>query len=346
MADTASPDGRVPLLGQLAGEGWFMSMGEIAATTSLTWLASDPGLRAAMLAHLGTQVGMDLTSVERFVPEPVHDDRSRPDIAMLDVDGHTIALVEAKFGAHLTDDQVAAYLAGLNRRSGPHRGALFILVPPSRVDEAKRILERTINAQSETAAHAIVTWDEWLNVWAAVAEESSDAGLAGDLRQLRAMCHTLGGCVTPPLAGTATGRDWQERASDLVEIVDVVTRQLLGSWSPRSLPRQGKLVPTEPWVYRYLPMISPDTWVQVGVWGRFADEGLTPFWLMLHKDDRGSGGFQAALQRLMASELSRKVRRDDGHAWVPLEVSGDASGPELLDALRTTVGAVLRILKP
>lgn len=93
-------------------------------------------------------------------------------------------------------------------------------------------------------------------------------------------------------------------------------------------------------------MISQETWVQVGVWGRLADEGLTPFWLMLHKDDKGSGGFQAALQRLMASELSRKVRRDDGDAWVPLEVPGDASEPELVDALETKVGAVLGILKP
>ncbi|MBE1457160.1 hypothetical protein H4W79_001374 [Nocardiopsis terrae] len=345
MADIDSPDGRVPLLGQLAAEGWFMSMGEIAATKSLTWLASDPGLRAAILAHLGTRAGADLTGVEQFVPESVHDDRSRPDIEMLDADGHTIALVEAKFGADLTDGQVAAYLEVLDRRSGPHRGALFVLVPPSRADEAQRTLERTVNARSEAVAHAVVTWGEWLDVWAAVAEESGEAGLAGDLRQLRAMCQTLGAGVVPPLAGTATGRDWQERAGDLVTIVNVVTARFLGSLRPRSLPMQGDLV-SKPWTYRYLPEISQETWVQVGVWGRFADEGLTPFWLMLHKDDRGSGGFQAALQRLMASELSRRVRRDDGHAWVPLEVPGDASGPELVDALETKVGAVLRILKP
>jgi hypothetical protein len=78
MADSDSFDGRVPLLGQLAGEGWFMGMGEVAATKSLTWLASDPGLRAALLAHLGTRAGINLSSVERLVPESVHDDRSRP----------------------------------------------------------------------------------------------------------------------------------------------------------------------------------------------------------------------------------------------------------------------------
>ncbi|MBB5999918.1 hypothetical protein [Streptomonospora salina] len=345
MADTDSADGRVPLLGQLAGEGWFMSMGEVAATKSLTWLASDPGLRAAILAHLGTRAGTDLTSVERFVSEPVHTSGARPDIGMLDANRHAVALVEAKFGAHLTDEQAAAYLEVLDRRSGPHRGALFVLVPPARAGEAQRTLERTIDPRAEAPAHAVVTWDEWLNVWAAVAEESGDSGLLGDLRQLRAMCHTLGAGVVPPLAGTATGRDWQRRASDLATIVDRVTRRFLGSLRPSDLPMQGDAV-SKPWAYRYLPMISQDTWVQVGVWRKFADEGLTPFWLMLHKDDKGSGGFQAALQRLMTSELSRKVRRDDRHAWVPLEVPGDAGGPELVGALETNVGAVLEILKP
>ncbi|MFI6578073.1 hypothetical protein ACIBFB_19970 [Nocardiopsis sp. NPDC050513] len=346
MTDTDSPDGRVPLLGQLAGEGWFMNMGEVAATTSLTWLAADPGLRAAILAHLGIRAGTDLTGVEQLLPESVHEDRSRPDIAMLDSDGRTIALVEAKFSAPLTDEQLAAYLDILDRRSGPHRGALFVLVPSSREAEAQRTLQRTINARSQTVAHAVITWDEWLTVWAGVAEESRDPVLAGDLRQLRAMCHTLGGHVIPPLTDTATGRGWQERAGDLAKIVDAVTARFLGSLSPRDLPMQGNLG-AKPWMrYRYLPMISQETWVQVGAWGRFADEGLTPFWLMLHKDDKGSGGFQAALQRLMASELSRKVRRDDGHAWVPLEVPGDAGEPELVEVLATKVSTVLGILKP
>ncbi|MFD0853501.1 hypothetical protein ACFQ07_14785, partial [Actinomadura adrarensis] len=136
MLDDSVPDGRVPLLGQLAGEGWFMQMGEVAATKSLTWLAADPALRTALLEHLGTRAGVDLAAVERLVPESVHDDGSRPDIEMLDADGNTVALVEAKFAAELTDAQVATYLEILGRRSGPHPGVLFVLVPPGRVDEA------------------------------------------------------------------------------------------------------------------------------------------------------------------------------------------------------------------
>lgn len=347
MADMVgdNADDRVPLLGQLAGEGWFMGMGEVAATKSLTWLASDSRLRLALLAHLGERVGQDLAAVERLVPESVHDDRSRPDIEMLDQDGHTVALVEAKFAAHLSEGQVGAYLDVLGRRSGPHPGALFVLVPPSRAAEAKRTLERTARARLGAAAHAVVTWDEWLNVWAAVAEEAGDVALESDLRQLTAMCQTLGGLVIPPLAGAATGRDWSERSRDLVKIVSTVTAQFLGSTPARSLPMQGDLK-SKPWTYRYLPMLSQNTWAQVGAWGRFADEGLTPFWLVLLKDDRGTGGFQASLQRLMASKFARTIRRDDGHAWVPLHVAGDASGPEVVDALAKQVDAVLDILKP
>jgi hypothetical protein len=89
-----------------------------------------------------------------------------------------VAVVEAKFGAHLTDGQVSAYLEVFSRRSGPHTGALFVLVPPSRVVEAQRVLKRAITARSDTTpAHAVVTWDEWLKVWTAVAEETSDAAL-------------------------------------------------------------------------------------------------------------------------------------------------------------------------
>ena len=345
MTDTHSPDGRVPLLGQLAGESWFTRMGEVAATKSLTWLASDPGLRSAVLAHLGRRAGTDLSSVEQFIPEPVHEDGARPDIELRDADGQTIALVEAKFDAHLAADQLAAYLRVLDRRSGPHGGALFVLVPPSRAGEAQQILDQAVKEWPAGTPHAVVTWDEWLAVWEAVTEESGDTRLASDLQQVKAMCRTLGGLVIPPLAGTAAGLDWQARASDLRETVQVVTARFLGSLGPSNLPMRGRLESTQ-YCYRYLPEISRTTWVPVGVWGRLADEGHTPFWLMLHTDDEGSGGFQAALQRLLASERSRKVRRDFGHAWVPLEVPGDASGPELADALEAEVGAVLRILKP
>lgn len=322
-----------------------MGMGEAAATKSLTWLASDPRLRKALLAHIGARAGVDLGAVDRLIPESVHDDRSRPDIEMLDVDGHTMAVVEAKFSALLTDAQVNAYLNILERRSGPHRGALFVLVPPSRVNEAQRTIDRVIRERGPSAALAVVTWDEWIDLWNGVADSAQDDWLISDVQQLKSMCQTLGGLVIPPLYDTASGHGWQERTEDLVAIVRVLTAQLLGSLTPRDLPMRGDLK-AKPYTYRYLPSISQDTWVQVGVWTRFANEGLTPFWVMLHRDDKGTGGFDAALQRLMSSRLAGQVRRDDRHAWIPLHPPPDATGPELVEALSAQVESVLEILRP
>ena len=342
----STDSGRVPLLGQLAAEGWFMSMGEVAATKSLAWLSSDSRLREAILENLGRRAGVDLTATDRFVPESVQDDLARPDIEMLDAEGNVVALVEAKFAAHLAVKQITAYLNVLDRRTGPHRGALFVLVPPSRVHEAQRIVETAfVDRPGDATAHAVISWDDWLAVWSEVASRDRDNHLADDLHQLTAMCRTLGGLVMPPLAGVATGVEWRTRAEDLVTGVRTVTAQFLGSDGAFRLPMQGNLV-NKPWTYRYLPPIDRETWVQVGVWATFADEGLTPFWLMLHKDDQHTGGFRAALQRLMASDLSRRVRRDDGHAWVPLDVPADAAGPELVDSLATRIGGVLDVLRP
>jgi hypothetical protein len=342
MFEATDTKGRVPLLGQLAGEGWFMRRGEVAATWALTCLSADPRLRTALVEYLGGVAKLDLSAAERFVAETVQDDFSRPDIEMFDSVGHTVALVEVKFGAELSAGQVAAYLDVLARRSGPYPGALFVLVPPSRVREADGIITAVLEARPGAARMVVLTWDEWIAVWERVASESDDSELASDLTQLKAMCRTLGGLVMPPLEGTATGENWQGRASDLVTIVKQLTEQFLGS---STFPMQGDLV-SKPWAYRYLPSISPNTWVQVGVWGQFADEGQTPFWLMLHKDDRGSGGFASAKERIMASEFSRRVRRDDGHVWVPLDAPANATGPELVDALATQLDAVLATLRP
>lgn len=335
--------GHIPLLGQLAGEGWFTQMGEPAATRSLTWLASDHRLREPLLRFLGDRAGVDLSAVQRLVPETVHADQSRPDIELIDSEDRILAIVEAKFGAVLTPAQVAAYLGVLRQDLAVPGRALFLLVPPHRAAAAEVTLTRAL-AANDGISGAVITWDEWLDMWGQVADRAADPGLSSDVRQLTAMCQTLGGMVISQLAGAATGEGWRERRSDLVKVVKLVTRQLLGSVPPGSLPMQGDLTST-PFAYRYLPPIAKKTWVQVGVWDNLADEGGTPFWLKLHKDDERTGNFQAALNRLMASTRARQVRRDQGHAWVPLHVPSDAAGPDLLDALAGEVEDVLAALK-
>ena len=80
-------------------------------------------------------------------------------------------MVEAKFGAELSIDQVDAYLANQEGRlEGEMRGALILLVPSYRKPEAETLLGALgpradeQNARATSVSTAVVTWDEWLDV--------------------------------------------------------------------------------------------------------------------------------------------------------------------------------------
>jgi hypothetical protein len=121
------------VLGRLAGFGWFARHGEVAATQALAMLLEEPGLRDSLLRHFGQITGTDLSAVGSFHPELVGDELGRPDLEGQDSHGRPLAVVEAKFGARLTSDQVRTYLR--NQTAGLDdgiRGVLILLVPSYR----------------------------------------------------------------------------------------------------------------------------------------------------------------------------------------------------------------------
>ena len=226
---------RRALLGRLAGLGWFARHGEVAATQALAMLLEEPQLSDAMLGHLGQITETDLGAVASFQPELVHDDRARPDLEGQDSRGRPLVVVEAKFGAALTSDQVHAYLTDQEvRLEGGVRGALILLVPSYRRPEAEGLLGtlegRTDeqNAPTASISPAVDTWEEWLRVMNEAAQalpaHEQDAVLC-DLGQLRELCATMRGLDVPPLGLAATGRDLHDRERDLRRLVDEVTVQ-------------------------------------------------------------------------------------------------------------------------
>jgi hypothetical protein len=131
---------RRPLLGRLAGLAWFTRHGEIAATQSLAILLEEPRLQARLLCHLGQRARTDLASVASFHAERSVDG-GRSDLEGEDSSNRPLLVVEAKFGATLSSDQVRTYLTDQERRlDGVVRGVLVLLVPSYRVPEAEAIL--------------------------------------------------------------------------------------------------------------------------------------------------------------------------------------------------------------
>ncbi len=336
---------RRPLLGRLAGLGWFTQMGEPAATQAVWMLLDDPLLRQAMVEYLGRRTQVDLTGVEWFVPEVVHLDRARPDLeGMQVVEGEAVprVVVEMKFGAGLGTEQIVAYLRNQDARLGSSPGAIVLLVPRQRRAEAERVLAASLDLWKgglvdRDVGHAVVTWDEWLDVWddAASTVPWGPQSIAADVAQLRAMCATLSGNFIAPFSGPDLV-GWREREGDLQQLVREVTRGLTDP-SSRLLPARdmgafwGRYVCVWP---------GRDSYYAVAVVPRLAAVGGTPLWVLFHQQ---TDLFHLIRARILSSVAGRNARQDDGSLWLPLTVPEGLAGVELIESVTAQVREIVAV---
>jgi len=223
---------------------------------------------------------------------------------------------------------VKSYLDVQDALLGDARGVLVLLVPPHRKPEAERLLKGVWRVRDHTdspraaVVGAVMTWDDWLDVWddaTRALPEHDVAAVAADLAQLREMFATLAGLDIRPLGEAAEGIGWATRRADLHRLVEQVTAEFRDPSSnilPTGTEQRFDF-------YRRYIAAWPDAWCALGVAGVFADAGNTPFWVRYHKK---TPSFPAMRDRLMASGFAARARSDEGHVWLPLEVSGDVSG--------------------
>ena len=227
-------------------------------------------------------------------------------------------------------------------------GVVAVLVPPHRVEMAKRAYADLLQQRAEAAQLpypskiAGVDWDSWLNSWdtAVDALPITADSVAADLAQLRELCLTLGGLHMQHLEQAASGPGWRDRDGDLATLVDQVTRKLRGP-SGGTPPIQHE-VGYDP--MRYVPAgyrIEGSS-CSVGLASRFADEGGSPLWLRYH---RATPHFSAINDLVLASEYRGAARTDDGHLWLPLTIQPDLAGEVLVDHLTSQVRVVQALLR-
>jgi hypothetical protein len=321
------------LLGRLAQLAWFTANGEPTATRALGFLLEHRVLRDATLAYLTAVTGVDLDAIQRFASETVNVDGGRTDLEGLDIGGKPLLLLEAKFGAHLSQGQVNGYLSDQIRRLDGLPGVLVLLVPESRTVEARGKADIACGESSSSIRPVTLSWGQLVDIWKRAS--SDDAGLAGDVEQFAAMCHTLGGMVIAPLAAAAGGGNWRTRFNDLAQIIDATTRTF----------DQRAPIGDEP-LYsrrRYFPSGysnfegEPKGAASIGIAEEFADAGLSPIWLRIHK---ATDCFTMIRDRLVASPFRDAARVDHGHLWLPLTIDPDLPGPDLVASLSAQVEAI------
>jgi hypothetical protein len=344
------------LLGRLAELSWFTVSGEVAATRSLAMLLEEPVLRTATADLIHACTGVDVSSVRAYFAESVHADLRRPDLEGLDITDWPIVVVEAKFSAVLTVEQIRSYLddqaarlAGPGDTSPPNEGVMVVLVPAARKQEAAYkvhlVKEERTNAGlgPYPVETTVLSWDQWLDAWDdAVADlPATPDSVAADLVQLRAMCMSLGGLVVAPLGPAATGAEWRAREDALRFLTDQVTRNLAGP---------GDLLPigdgTTFLARRYVPagLTSPDgraAWAAIGIRSDVADAGGPPIWVRFHKR---TPQFARIRDLLLATPLRDGARRDEGHLWLPLTVQPEKAGTELVEDLVAQYRAIQALL--
>ncbi len=219
------------------------SQWENIATDSVHYLLGRDGVEAALLRTLGTALKVD--EPLRWQTQLDNADLSRPDLVGRDSQGRPKVVVEAKFGAALTDNQPLAYLAAQEESfpGKPECRMLAFVVPASRRHiieaELRRRLESTQDpherlthdVSQETALlidHRVmvVTWGDLLaQIRTALTEAGDDSGLR-DLDQLSGLCDRADAEAMLPLSDEDLDPGRAKRFQDCWGLVDRSVKRL------------------------------------------------------------------------------------------------------------------------
>ncbi|WP_375399928.1 hypothetical protein [uncultured Amnibacterium sp.] len=333
------PRARRPLLGALAGRA---GLGETFATEALAVILQSPALKHAFLQYLQRRLGTDLSHVVRLLTEVDHGVFGRTDIEGQDSTGRPALIIEAKFGASLTVEQVARYLRLQSSEPGDIRPGLLLLMPEARVEDAIHLLQQAERSvQHLRSATTSVSWTEVLDTLDAALGENERGSNSpeADIIQLRALVDARTKFVLRPVVPG----DWRLRRVELAGLVDLVTQRLadaLGVWRGPHIARRD--IAFAPAYYLKVAGPVPNTYVAVGLHGGFAAEGLTPLWLRFHKVT-GDGFAVKRIQALLGDtpEYGSSIRFDGGHLWTPVELDKNLADEALVDDIVRRVRSVL-----
>ncbi len=338
------------LLGYLAGFGSFSTQSEVLCTQGLTYiLRTHKDARSALADEIAAWTGVVISDSLTWLAEAIQADGGRPDLEAR-ADGVPVVKIEAKLGAELLADQLQSYVADLRERNSGE-AALLVLVPKLRTAEAARVTAEAFDLSGAgpwrvTDGHrtgiAVISWDELFTALRGCKTER----LRHELEQLQAMYRVLIGDYIAPLADEEDLRQWRERETDLVNVVDQVTRRLTTQVTTQDKvypmqrePLEGVSADSAPsgHRYRYVCPIGKSCF-SIGVRDSFAG-WVTPVWMRFH---RNTGNFKQIRQRVEASVPSSI--ESGGHIWIPLDVPFNVSGEEMIQSLVDQAEKIVEVI--
>ena len=323
---------------------------EDVATDALCFILSrSSSARKALSEFLRDEHGpLPIANAQRQVTDAYG---ARPDLACLDEDGNTVALIESKFWATLTSNQPVTYWQGLPAHE---RAVLLFLAPDYRVDQGglwNELVDRlrdaghelgdadrrpgliTARARGDQRRLMLTTWQLLLDRMATRAREDGDTQARFEIAELQ-------GLAASAIQGQKPTRD--ENLKQLIK--ESVKRLEQSKWADTNGLRVSQGLEHYGRYFRLAGTLA----LLVIDYRAVKQMPERPLWL--HFYEEGTDGISVNLEQVRSRlegclETKLSLRGDDA-VYLPIDLPPGADRDETLNAIVAQLERIARLIDP
>lgn len=292
--------------------------------------------------------------VSRWASQVVGQDRSRTDLQGFSESGETVAVLENKFWASLTDNQPGAYLERLKTPGS----ILVFVVPDSRV----RIITHEVGLRlallgSERLAEGwsgetalltrpssppvvVTSWSVVLSAIASAMEGAAEYDNHADLRQLQALADRMDREGFRPFRQTDLTGESPRLLLRLGGLVDETVQLVLTA--PYANKKGLKASAGLGWYGHYLRIHGYGCQILFAA-QRWAQHGISPLWLRVSSSDwKFPAHLGAPLRAAVTNE--KWLFEEQGGYWIALRILEDRERDAVIADLHAQVQRIAKVL--
>lgn len=321
-------------------------------------LARSRAASAAMNRLLAEWRGnSDSAAVSHWASQVVATDRSRTDLEGFSADGATVAILENKFWAGLTDNQPAGYLQRLKTPGA----VLAFVVPDSRVriltheialrlsahykvePQPHQVGDSVVLTSSGKPAVAVVGWSTVLRTLATAMEGAAEYDNHADMRQLQSLATRMDVDGFRPFRQSDLTSDVPRLILRLCGLVDGAIESLLTL--PYANKKGLKATAGSGWYGHYLRIHGYGCQLIVTA-PRWAAHGISPLWLRVSNSGwRLPTALGGALRSAVMNE--RWLFEEQGYwagYWIAIRVQEERERDAVIDDIVLQIKRIASVL--
>lgn len=331
--------------------GYILSKSEVAKC-ALAEMLREGGVDVGRIARVRTQNPVTGENQER--------ERPRPDLTARDETGATRVLIEAKFGAGLTENQPVKYLDGLPE---DRPSALLFVAPENRLVNLWDELQERVSKSNcislgsnikkekiwsvsagENQYLMLTSWKTLLSSMKAHTNANEETSVLCDIQQLQGLCERMDSEAFLPLNPDELGSEFPRRILSLNSLVERAVEKA----KKDGFVNRTQRTTTEEYIGRYIWFGQERVWFGVSfyLWAKHRE---TPVWLTFGWYSDNIEKLRRALEPLRQKEQPGVIDIDEGWPYtgtmnVPIDIKTGVEFDEVLDAVVEQLRCVAELI--